>query len=223
MADMKTYGMVFQLLTLVVCAHNALPAPANIKVSGSVLDAERNVASHAYIEVLPFVDPDRSGGTVGDLPWIAVDTSGHFDLTLAPGRYRIKAKDETDGYPDPSFCLNVDPKAKFPVISGVDNEVRDVEVRLGSQGGILTGVVKDIQTQKSLACVQIRIQDARNSDAYVEISSDRTGHFQCAIPRKPVVISAAARGYKCMVFENGEELSLSSGEHRAIEVELEHE
>ena len=178
--------------------------------------------AHAYVEAVPVVEKS-SGGTAGDFPnpWVTADSSGAFSLSLAAGRYRIRAKDEKDGYPDPSFWLNLDPKARFPEIAVGDKEIRNVKVLLGTQGGILEGQVQDAHTRNSLAGAKIRIQDVRNSDVYVEVFTDRAGHFQYTVPSKPVLISAPAPGYKVAVFESSAELLLSRGERREVDLELE--
>ena len=176
------------LAFLALClASGSQAAMAETRVSGAVRDASGNLIAHAYVEAIPVI-AKNSGGTVGNFPnsWVAADSSGNFSLDLAPGRYRIRAKDEADGYPDASFWVNVDAKAKFPEIVVGDKEIGGIEVVLGMQGGILAGELRDAQTHKPLASAKIRIQDARNSDAYVEVFTNRDGYFQYAVPSKPL-------------------------------------
>jgi hypothetical protein len=192
-------------------------------VSGTVRDAAGNSIAHAYVEAIP-VFAKSNGGTVGSSsPWVAADSAGTFSLSLAPGRYRLRAKAEADGYPDPSFWVNRDLKARFPEIAVFDKQIRNIEVVLGTRGGMLAGEVRDRQTHRSLAGAKIRIQDATNSGAYVEVFSNSNGHFQYTVPSKPLLISAVAPGYKVTSFEGGAEITLSPGGHREFQLDLEHE
>jgi hypothetical protein len=195
-------------------------------VSGTVRDTSGNVLAHALVEAVPLTAKKaNSTGTVGNTPnpWIPVNGSGGFNLRLPPGQYRIKAKDESDGYPDPSFWLNIDPSAKFPEINVSNQDASDIVVILGKRGAILTGELLDAQSQDPVVGAKIRIQDARNRDAYVEVFTDRAGHFQYTVPSKPILISVFARGYKPVVFNNGSEVTLSSGERRQVDLNLERE
>lgn len=213
-------AMVYAVLSL---AGGFEIARAETRVSGSVRDAAGNSVAHAYVEAIPVV-AKNTGGVVGNLPnpWVAADTQGTFSLSLAPGRYRIRAKDEVDGYPDPSFWVNLDPKAKFPEITVGDKEIRDVDVVLGKQGGILSGKARDAQTGKSLAGVKIRIQDAKNANAYVEVFTDENGYFQYAVASKPLLISGVRPGYKAIALASGAEITLLPGEHREFPLEMKH-
>lgn len=222
---MKTHIRVVCALLFAVLGTTSSVAAAATSVKGTVRDAEGNLLTHAYVEARPVTSKNAIGTVVGNTPnpWIAADSSGHFELSLPAGRYRIRAKDEIDGYPDPSFWLNMDRERKFPEIIVGDQTIEDVEVILGSRGAILSGEVQDAQTHKLLADAKIRIQDAKNSDAYVEIFTDRNGHFRYTVPSKPILISAAALGYTSTAFEGGAEVTLSPGEHRELELQLEHE
>lgn len=207
----------------VFCSTNI--AAADPRVRGRVVRPDGNPVAHASVEVHPIARP-RKRGVAGDSPgnpWIAADDSGHFDLVLAPGRYRIEAKDELDCFPDPTFWLNHDPKAKFPVVSVGNNDVSGVEVVLGRRGGILLGLVRDADTHKPIPNAMLRLQDARNSYAFAEISTNPAGRFQYTIASKPILISVMAQGYKMATVQNGAKVILSPGEHREIEIDLQHE
>lgn len=197
---------------------------AEARVSGIVHDADGNSVAHAYIEAVPVL-AKSGGGTVGSVPnpWIAADSHGSFTVSLAPGRYRIRAKDEVDGYPDPSFWINLDPEARFPEITVGDEKVEGIEVVLGKQGGILSGEIRDDKSREFLVGVKIRIQDAKNPAAYVEVFTNRDGHFQYTIASKPVLISASAQGYRPLGLERGAEITILPGEQREFQLEMGHE
>jgi hypothetical protein len=198
-----------------------LPALSGTRVSGTVRSASGGAVKHAYVEAIP-INAENGEGTIGNLgnPWVAVNSMGEFTLSLEPGRYRIRAKDEEDGYPDPSFWLGLDPAAKFPEISVGNNKVGGVEVVLGTRGAILSGEVLDITTRDVIPAAKIRIQDAQNENAFVEVFSNRKGRFTYTIPSKPVFISVSAPGYRTNRYENGDKIILQPGEHREINIEL---
>ena len=123
-------------------------------------------------------------GIVGNSgnPWVAADRSGSFSLTLAPGRYRLKAKDEVDGYPDPSFWVGVDPRAKFPVIAVGTTDIVGVKVVLGAPRRCPKWPGPRCPESHPVAGAKIRIEDARNSDAYVEVSPAGLGTSDIRLP-----------------------------------------
>jgi Carboxypeptidase regulatory-like domain len=100
-------------------------------VLGVVTDVNGSVVAGASVTAVPV----EEGGNGGDLAWVHTDNGGGFRLLLKPGRYVIRAKDEADGYPDPSFLLCSDPRANFPQVSVEGLDVSDVRVVLGTRGG----------------------------------------------------------------------------------------
>jgi len=224
--DMSKRVLTRWILVFGYCVYCSMSAvAADPKVRGKVVDQDGNPVSHAYIEARPIIN-DLGKGTVvgnGPNPWIAADDSGQFEILLPAGRYRIQGKAEVDGFPDPTFWLNVDPKARFPVISVANKDVTDVEVVLGRQGGILHGLVQDADTPAPISNARLRLQDARNSNAFVEIFTNQAGQFEYTVPSKPILISAEAKGYKRVTVQNGGEVILAPGEHREIDIDLHHE
>jgi hypothetical protein len=206
-------GLIVLFLTARLSAETA--------IHGTVADFAGNPVAHAYVEAIP-VATTSAVATVGNgsNPWVAADNDGNFQLSLEPGRYRIRAKDEADGYPDPSFWVNLDPRAKFPVITVGNEQLENVKVVLGAQGAILSGRAQDSETNKPLVGVKIRIQDARNPPAYLEIFTGDDGHFQYVVASKPLLISATVRGYESFSFEHGAEITLMPGEHREFLLEM---
>jgi len=119
------------------------------------------------------------------------------------------------------FWISADPTAKVSEVLVGEQAITGLEVRLGALGGIIDGNLQDSLTHKPLVGGKVRIQDARNSDAFVEVFTDSSGRFQFTVPCKPLVISTTASGHKPTAFQSGEQVILSSGEHRHLEFELE--
>ena len=195
-------------------------APAESTVSGVVTNSAGLELQYASVEAVPRFSGE-SGGTVGDRPnpWIQADSHGRFRISLPAGRYKILAKDEADGCPDPVFMLNSDPAASFPEVSVQQQDISDVRVLLGKRGGILD-VTLVTQSGNPVPHGKVTIRDARNSDAYVEVFADANGHLHFTVPSKPLLISATANGYKTTVFAGGSEITLSEGENRTVVLNL---
>jgi hypothetical protein len=209
------------LLTVLGLLGSAL---TQANVTGVVKDASGGIVAHAFVEAVPRSSTaDR--GTVGDVmnPWIPADEMGNFSVTLRPGRYVIRAKDEADGYADPVYLLNADPTAVFPEITVAQGNVSRVTVLLGRKGGMLEGRLLDRESHTGIVHGKITIRDLRNPDAYVEVFSKAGGIFRFVVASKPVTVSASAAGYKPAPYDSGAELTLSGNERRDITLTLEHD
>ena len=182
-------------------------------IAGVVLDHQGSPVPNSFVEAFPI----RSGGFVGDLLWTRVDEHGKFRLNVHEGRYEIRAKHESEGYPDPNALLSADATAVFPEVDVSTQEISGIVVKLGLRGGMLEGAVLDKATQSALPKAKVTIRDARDPRAFVEVFTDETGHFQFTVPRKPLRVSASAHGYRA---SDPEAVTLSAGEHRSVVLEL---
>jgi hypothetical protein len=204
----------------------AVAALGQTQIQGTVRDSTGTAVPQALVEALPKSVAAGEKGSLGDRlnPWIPTDGDGKFSMTLPPGRYKIRAKAEALGYPDPVYWLNSDPTAIFPEITVGDGnaEARHVTVTLGKQGGILDGELIDRASKSPIAHGKITIHDAANPDAYVEIFSNKEGQFQFTVPSKPIIISAQATGHEAGNFAGGANITLYPGERREVEIELQH-
>ena len=213
----KRLKRVASFVVTLACSSAAL---AQSHVAGWVTDSVGFGVSGASIQVMP-----REGDSVGTVAspgrWAPTDSDGRFSIILQPSRYKIVAKDEPEGYPDPVFALGSDPTATFPTISVGKDDISGVRVSLGAKGGILEGHVNDGATKLPIQKAKVTISDVQEPKAYVDIFTNAGGGFQFTVPNKPVVISATAAGYKTTQFKRGKELTLSGGEHRDVVIELE--
>jgi hypothetical protein len=110
---------------------------------------------------------------------------------LKRGRYEIIAKDE-ERYPDPTFLLCRDSTASFPEVTMQDSDLTGIRVVLGAEGGLLEIHIRDEATREDVPGAKAIIRDARNPAAFVEVTSDQTGHLRFTVPDKPIVVSAYA-------------------------------
>src|SRR5258708_39608579 len=110
------------LLILAVLAGSCESAQCQAVVAGVVSDSGGHPLSGASVEAFPI----ESGGFAGDLNWTRTHDGGCLRLSLRPGRYEIRGKDEPDGYPDPNALLALDPEAAFPEVIVDNQEVQSV-------------------------------------------------------------------------------------------------
>ncbi len=213
-------GMNFLLALVLLLTPTPSENPsARHSVTGTVVDSTGAVAPDALVQVIPRGEGNGRGIVSSGPGWVKTD-QGRFSLSLLPGRYKVLAKDETDGYPDPIYQLNDDPTARFPELSVGKEDISGVQVVFGMRGGTLEGEVRDARTLKPVFQAKVTIRDARNTQAYVDVFTDKNGSFQFAVLSKPIVISATAAGYKAKAVENETAIVLSQGEHRTIAIEL---
>ncbi len=152
----------------------------------------------------------------GNLACQPTDPNGEFKLRLPPGKYVIRAKDEAEGYPDPNFLFSADSRANFPEIVVGTSDILGLRVTLGPRGGVLEGDVLDGATGLAIGGAKITISDAK-APAFVEVFSNKRGHFQFTVPRKAVSVCAVAPGYRS---SRAEELLLSGGQRQSVRFEL---
>jgi carboxypeptidase family protein len=186
-------------------------------VSGVVVSSDGSTPSNVVVQAVPV----GGIGTAGTRTWVSTDKQGRFEILLKPGRYQIRAKAESEGYPDPSFLLSADANATFPNVVVDAHRISDVRVVLGSRGATLEGEVRDQRTGRPLGKAKITISDADHPQAYVEVFTNDSGRFHFTVPAKPLVIRATASGYNSATLDSGRRLTLSSGERRELDIELE--
>lgn len=214
----KQYAASRPFLCIFLCclaASVALSAPPRI-VSGTVTDAAGTPITKGYVAAVSV----NANGTAGQIPWTPIDASGNFRLFLPPGTHTIRAKDEADGYPDPSYLLSRDPAALFPTIVVGTNDLTGVQVRLGEQGGVLDGTVVERETQTPIHGSRVIVRSALDSTAFVEITPDNEGVFQFSVPAKPLVVCAGAPERSTVCFENAEPITVSGGAHFLVKLQL---
>jgi hypothetical protein len=180
-------------------------------VTGIVTAPDGSRIEGACVSALPMES------TAGNSICTNTDHWGRFTLTLHPGKYVLRAKAETAGYPDPMFLLGADRTAEFPEIVVGESDVSGVKVVLGLRGGILEGEIRDSRDDSPIPGAKLRISDLNNPAAYVEVFSNKDGRFQFTVPGKALSLSVTAKGYKAAEVQ---EFTLSAGEHRTLDIQL---
>ena len=210
----------FLALALVACV-TCLSVPglmgSSSTVMGRVVTADGSAVPRASVEAVRLPDEDEQL-SITQSHWTPVDQDGKFQLTLSPGRYEIRAKAESDGYPDPNFMLSIDPLSDFPVVTANGGNLLNITVKLGTQGGILDGELIDQSTHQPVEKGKVTIADAKNPKIFVEAFTNKLGQYEFAVPNKALRISGSAPGYQSTHFEGN--VTLVGGEHRYIRLEL---
>jgi len=215
-SDTHSVRLLSVLLVVGACCASSLSAgdqSAERNVAGVVTRIDGSELPGACV----FARAAGAGASAGNMGCTETDEHGGFTMRLRPGEYIIRAKDEAEAYPDPNFLLSADPSAKFPQVIVGQSDISGVRVTLGAKGGVLEGKVQDETTRLPIVGAKITISDARAPGAYVEVFSNKDGGFQFTVPAKPVLISATAMGYEK---RRAEEVALSGGQHRRIEIDL---
>jgi len=185
------------------------------KVTGVVTNVDGSRIAGACVSAMP---TDRS--SAGTLECTHSDQNGVFTMRLRAGRYLIRARDEAEGYPDPNFLLSKDPATRFPEVLVSHSDVSGLSVVLGSKGGVIEGEIRERNNGMPISKAKVTISDAHDLKAFVEVFSNQSGHFAFTVPRKAIVISVSASGYKAVRLYDGTEFTLSGGERRDVTVEL---
>lgn len=207
-------------LELIVLACSLAIAADNVPtqaISGNVVTQDGSVPPNVSVQAVPI----GGTGNIGTQVWKPADKEGRFKILLRPGRYQIRARAEGSGYPDPNFLFSVDGTASFPTVTVTDHKISDVHVVLGSKGAILEGVVRDLTTGSPIPKAKITISDADRPQAFVEVFTNAAGEFQFTVPIKPIVVQATAARYNSSSLYKGEKFTLSAGERRDIDIQLE--
>jgi hypothetical protein len=213
--------MALTSLALVLCVLLNLTCFAQLTISGKVVTSDSKPLDHAFVQARPAFG--HRGGTVGDHPgdpWVQIDGEGIFKLAVNPGRYRILAKSERDGYPDPTFFLNFDPTSVFPLVNVGGKSIAGAKVVLGRRGAFVEGTVRNASNHVAIRGAKVKFELVANSVAFVEVFTDANGRFQFAIPAKPIRVTVSANGFKEVAIDGGAGMALSSGERRTLLTEL---
>jgi hypothetical protein len=189
------------------------------EVRGSVVDALGVPVAGAQVTATP------AGVLLYIKRWVTADQEGRFLIDrLGWAEYRVRAKKESDGYPDTSCCI-FDDSAAVAVTLSPAAPSSTVVVKLGPKAGIVTPSFSDSETGRAVdakaARVHIWIWD--NPNAYFDTGFGLSG-FLLIPSSKAIGIEFTVAGYdpwRCPSGPGpGEPITLAPGEKRAIQVGL---
>lgn len=132
------------------------------EIKGSVTDANGNVVRGATVYVVP---QDISFESMAPRS-TTTNTAGEFDFRggFALGTYKLYAKKEADGYPDPADKFYADPKIEPSTVELTeDHPSAELNATLGDRAAVLAGRVIDVNSGAPLKATLVFMDDEGNS------------------------------------------------------------
>jgi len=186
------------------------------EIRGTVVDPAGSPVAGAEVTA----DPVRSVHNV--VRWVTADQQGRFVIDgLQWWSYSVRAKKESEGYPDTLSDLFNDGSAQSVTVSPA-TPVGTVVVRLGPRGGFITPTYSDAETSQPVRA-DLRIWGW--SDPVHDFHTTRQPKPDLLIPSgKPIGIEFDAAGYDPWRYPSGsgpgQPITLGPGERQTIKVAL---
>ena len=130
------------------------------------------------------------------------------------------------GYPDTTGKLFASPDDHFPEVNLAPGAaLSGIDIHLGPPDGRIEGDVVDKSTRDAIPLARITLRWAEDPSVFMSSSLRRTGHFEYALPKRPITIMVTAPGYRPWVYQNpsghDQFVVLSRSDHLVLTVELE--
>ncbi len=148
-------------------------------IRGTVVDIGGNAVGGVSIEASPLHGP-----VVGRVPTALTDMEGKFELAGVPeGEVQLYAAKEAAGYPNTWASIFLEDENAVPhVIVMGGRIVSDVRVVLPPKCGVLTGVVRDAETNLPIMAARISLHRDDKPLAEYSASIDGVKGFVIALP-----------------------------------------
>lgn len=195
-----------------LCCLHAYLIPA-ATVEGFVVYGDGKPVLKAQVEV---VNPYQARGSVTE--YVYTDQEGYFKVSgLSPALYMVYSSKEDEGYGNTESAFFAVGRPKVPEITIRDSdETVRVKVDLGSPGGFVKGAIIDERTREPVPGSSLWFAIQADPGKFLSFRADEHGSFETLVPSQPLVLSASAAGYQAQEVT----LSLKSGEHKSLTIEL---
>ena len=170
------FFLALVLITTTVLTYSQTKEKASGEIKGSVADANGNLVPGATVFAVP---QDISFDNIAPGS-ITADGAGGFDFRggLALGTYKVYAKKESGGYPDPSDNFYADPNLEPPTIELTkDHPATTTTVTLANRAAVLAGRVVDANSGVPLKAKLVFMDEDGNSHSLMV-----TGKYRTLIP-----------------------------------------
>jgi len=199
-------------------------------IKGVVIDEAGNPVDLALVMARE-IEPVPPSGTVevqmGAVPWIETDKEGKFVIRgLTVGhQYKVYAKKEEDGYPDPTIPT-YNPNDEAPVVTASDapRPSADLRLQLGPKAVAFHYDLKDAVTGKEIRSYSVTVT---RIDTNYTFSGNEANHTILLPANTEMDITFEAKGYQSWHYPGGQSskeaaapLRGVSGEAKNIEVLL---
>lgn len=167
------FFLTFALTIATVLAYSQIKEKTLGEIKGTVADANGNLVPGATVYAVP---QEISVENVAPRSIIAngvgeFDFRGGFDL----GTYKLYAKKESDGYPDPSDNFYADPKREAPTVELTkDHPSSTTNVALVDRAAVLAGRVVDAISGVPLKAKLVFMDEDGNSHSIMVTGKYRT-------------------------------------------------
>ena len=167
------------------------PGPA-ILIHGHVVNSAGQGISGVRVEVIPEnLNISLVPSTITD------DTGGYTIASQIPGRLRLLAFKEGDGYPDTLGLVFTTGDQHFPLIDATYGQVLDnVDIVLPPPDGVIQGIVRNAKTGSIAAQARITMNWVEKPEVMYSSYLKSDGTFLFALPSRPIAIEITAPGFK---------------------------
>lgn len=139
-------------------------------VHGIVTDGNNQPFVKARVEL---VQPFRAGNPITAAT--STDSGGYYEFNVvSPGRYQLFASKPKEGYGDPlgSFFAAGHPVAPYFTLKD-ENEILGINIDVGQPDGILTGDIRDQESEQPLPQASIRMVILDDASKFVQFGPMR--------------------------------------------------
>lgn len=170
------FFLALALIVTTVLAYSQTKEKTLGEIKGSVADANGNLVRGATVYVVP---QDISLESLAPRSTTS-NAAGEFDFRggLVLGTYKLYAKKESDGYPDPADKFYADPKIEPSTVELTeDHPSAEVTATLADRAAVLAGRVIDVNSGVPLKATLVFMDDDGNSHRVTV-----TGKYRTLIP-----------------------------------------
>lgn len=169
--------------------HNEVSHPGTI--TGRVLNPEGQTVSQATV----VAEPERF--ISGIMPFCITNKKGRFSIKgLMPGRYKVYASKEEDGYPLPISTFHMGNSVKVQEIAVSEEQATEVVIHLANKVGKLTGRIVDETTAEPVIDARITLRRVDNPNFFLMTAPNERGSFKILVPSDAFTIEISAPNYE---------------------------
>jgi hypothetical protein len=221
---LKTTELIVSVSVLLIVnpLSSGQPGPA-ILIHGHVVNSAGQGVSGLRVEVIP------ENLNISLVPSTVTDGTGGYTIaSQVPGRLRILAFKESDGYPNTLGLVFTTGNEHFPFIDATYGQVlNNVDIVLPPPDGVIQGIVRNAKTGSIVDQARITLNWVEKPEVTYSSYLKSDGTFLFALPLRPIAIEIAAPGFKAWHYGSGKSdqgfAFLRPGSNAKIDINLEPE
>jgi hypothetical protein len=204
---------------------NRRVAPQFGGIEGTVVDNNGQPISGSIVYAA------KTDFVTGTIPVALTDKLGKFTLkSLPPGIYKLSAKKEDDGYPDPESAFHYGrlPANLLQVTVNENQITQNVIVKTGTRMGVLTINVVNATTKQPIKSSKVTLRRLDNTEfLYITGAYDADGaNKKIPVPSVPFTVEVSTPSYAVWRYrkegslKQGDSLQVDQGETKKLDVLL---